>query len=56
MIMPMLTLSSPTTLALLGVFHPLAHYVSYDKFSPNHRVLLATITSHNEPRHFSQAA
>jgi len=30
--------------------YPLALYVNYDNFSPNHRVLLAAITSQSKPQ------
>lgn len=36
--------------------HPLAHYLSYDKFTESHKVFLAAINSHDEPKSFSQAS
>ncbi|OMO75305.1 Integrase, catalytic core [Corchorus capsularis] len=35
--------------------YPLSHYVSYDRIAHSHKAFLATITSHDEPKHFSQA-
>ncbi|KAJ0521136.1 putative RNA-directed DNA polymerase [Helianthus annuus] len=35
--------------------HPLAHFISYDKFTNNHKAFLAAITSNHEPKCFSQA-
>ncbi|KAC9553683.1 hypothetical protein E3N88_45641 [Mikania micrantha] len=36
--------------------HPLANYMSYNNFSPTHKAFLAAITSHDEPKTFSQAS
>ncbi|KAD4584722.1 hypothetical protein E3N88_22323 [Mikania micrantha] len=36
--------------------HPLAHYISYNNFSTNHKVFLAAIDSHDEPRSFKEAS
>jgi vacuolar-type H+-ATPase catalytic subunit A/Vma1 len=36
--------------------HPLAHYVSYEKFSNPHKIFLTPITSHDEPKNFYQAS
>ncbi|KAD5317201.1 hypothetical protein E3N88_17147 [Mikania micrantha] len=36
--------------------HPLAHYISYEKFSSNHKAFLSTITSRDEPKTFCQAS
>jgi len=47
--------SSSIPSASSGMSHPLAHYISYDNFSPLHRAFLASITSHTEPRHYSYA-
>lgn len=35
--------------------HPLAHFVSYDKFTNTHKAFLTAITKNNEPKHFKQA-
>lgn len=35
--------------------HPLCNFVSYDRFSPAHRVFLATIDKHHDPTSFSEA-
>ncbi|KAD6455029.1 hypothetical protein E3N88_09735 [Mikania micrantha] len=35
--------------------HPLAHYISYDKFTNTHKAFLAAITSNSEPKSFKQA-
>ncbi|KAD4177991.1 hypothetical protein E3N88_26582 [Mikania micrantha] len=35
--------------------HPLAHFISYDKFTSNHKAFLAAITSNYEPKFFHQA-
>ncbi|MFS7932971.1 putative RNA-directed DNA polymerase [Helianthus anomalus] len=35
--------------------HPLANFVSYDKFSDSHKAFLAAITSNDEPENFKQA-
>lgn len=35
------------------MIHPISHYVSYDKFSANHKAYLMSITSYDEPKHFS---
>ncbi|XP_020528278.1 uncharacterized protein LOC105421318 [Amborella trichopoda] len=51
------TLSSPTTntTSLHGITYPLAHYISYDRFSSSYRVFLASISSNHEPRNFTIA-
>ncbi|KAI3680226.1 hypothetical protein L2E82_50551 [Cichorium intybus] len=36
--------------------HPLAHYISYDKFSNGHKAFLTAITSHDEPKTFFKAS
>ena len=46
---------SPLHDASSGTPHSLSHFVAYDKFSSSHRAYLATITSGDEPRHFSHA-
>ncbi|KAJ0453327.1 putative RNA-directed DNA polymerase [Helianthus annuus] len=35
--------------------HPLAHFISYDKFTNAHKAFLAAITLNNEPKHYNQA-
>ncbi|KAK1412293.1 hypothetical protein QVD17_33424 [Tagetes erecta] len=35
--------------------HPLAHFISYDKFTNSHKAFLAAITSNDEPKHYKQA-
>ncbi|KAD7117650.1 hypothetical protein E3N88_04918 [Mikania micrantha] len=35
---------------------PLAHYVSYENFLPNHKAFLSAITSNDEPKTFHQAS
>ena len=46
---------TPTSLADSGVYYPLTHYVSYEKFSTAHRAFLGAISFVYEPKHFSQA-
>ncbi|KAD0786919.1 hypothetical protein E3N88_43719 [Mikania micrantha] len=36
--------------------HPLAHYISYNNFSTNHKAFLAAIDSHDEPKSFKEAS
>ncbi|KAM0069913.1 putative RNA-directed DNA polymerase [Helianthus debilis subsp. tardiflorus] len=36
--------------------HPLAYYISYTKFSSNHKAFLSAIDSHDEPKSFQQAS
>ncbi|GJR58570.1 putative RNA-directed DNA polymerase [Tanacetum coccineum] len=38
------------------VRYPISNFVSYDKFSTNHKAFLAAITNNNEPKCFKQAA
>jgi len=47
--------SSPLHSASSSTNHPLSYFISYDCFSTSHRAFLATITSNNEPKTFSQA-
>ena len=46
--------SPPAQSAPLSTSHPLEHYIAYDKFSPQYRAFLATITSRNEPQYYTQ--
>ncbi|KAK1406643.1 hypothetical protein QVD17_42133 [Tagetes erecta] len=36
--------------------HPLAQFISYDKFTNKHKAFLASITTNKVPKHFNQAA
>ncbi|KAD7478862.1 hypothetical protein E3N88_01998 [Mikania micrantha] len=36
--------------------HPLAHYISYENFSTNHKAFMSAIDSHDEPKSFKQAS
>lgn len=47
--------SSPLHDASSGTPHPLSHFVAYDKFFVTHRAYLASITSRDDPCHFSHA-
>jgi len=47
--------SSPLHDSSSGTSHPISHLISYNRFSPTYRALLATITSNGEPKDFSQA-
>ncbi|GJY68416.1 hypothetical protein Tco_0471398 [Tanacetum coccineum] len=38
------------------VRYPILNFVSYDKFSANHKAFLAAITNNDEPKCFKQAA
>nr|GEY76533.1 reverse transcriptase, RNA-dependent DNA polymerase [Tanacetum cinerariifolium] len=38
------------------VRYPISNFVSYDKFSTNHKAFLAAITNNDEPKYFKQAA
>jgi len=48
--------SQPTANQATSTVHPLAHYISFDKFSESHKVFLAAINSHDEPKTFYQAS
>ncbi|KAK3023555.1 hypothetical protein RJ639_044640 [Escallonia herrerae] len=45
----------PSSPSANSTVHPLSHFISYSKFSPNHTVFLAAISSNDELRSFSQA-
>lgn len=45
----------PTPNSGCSTVHPLANYVSYDKFSHTHKCFLMVINKHDEPKFFSQA-
>lgn len=47
--------SQPITNSETSKVYPLANFVSYERFSHNHKAFLAAITSHDEPKFFSQA-
>ncbi|OMO64840.1 Integrase, catalytic core [Corchorus capsularis] len=47
--------AQPTLPSANSSVYPLSHYVSYDRFAHSHKAFLAAITSHDEPKHFSQA-
>ena len=49
-------LLSPLPGSSLGTPYPISNFLSYHNFSSSHRALLAAITSHDEPKSFSQAA
>ncbi|GKA90186.1 putative RNA-directed DNA polymerase [Tanacetum coccineum] len=38
------------------VCHPISNFVSYDKFSTNHKAFLSAITNNDEPKYFKQVA
>ena len=40
----------------ITVRYPVSNFVSYDKFSTNHKAFLASITNNDEPKSFKQAA
>ncbi|MFS7948515.1 putative RNA-directed DNA polymerase [Helianthus anomalus] len=46
----------PSSNQASSTVHPLAHYLSYDKFTDNHKAFLSAITRHDEPKNFQQAA
>ncbi|KAI3785071.1 hypothetical protein L1987_44183 [Smallanthus sonchifolius] len=54
-LLPSVDHSQPTTNQGTSTVHPLAQYVSYDKFSKSHKAFIAAINSHGEPKCFNQA-
>ncbi|XP_074267284.1 uncharacterized protein LOC141590608 [Silene latifolia] len=46
-----LTTSSPSK----GTKYPISHFITYNKFSPNHRAFLSAVTKHHEPSSFKEA-
>lgn len=47
--------TQPTSNSESSTVHPLANYVSYNKFSHAHKCFLVAINKHDEPKFFSQA-
>ncbi|KAJ0546332.1 putative RNA-directed DNA polymerase [Helianthus annuus] len=52
---PFVDHEQPTSNQESSTVHPLAHFISYDKFTDKHKAFLAAITSNNEPKHYNQA-
>lgn len=53
LISPSACSSTPTPST--GTFYPIAQYVNYDRFSPQHRAFLASMTGETEPTSYVQA-
>ncbi|KAJ9540013.1 hypothetical protein OSB04_026519 [Centaurea solstitialis] len=52
---PSLDHPPPTSNSSTSTVHPISQFVSYDRFSRSHKIYLAAITSHDEPKYFHQA-
>lgn len=52
---PSLQYAQSTTHSATSKVYPLSNYVAYDKFTASHKAFLSAITSHDEPKYFSQA-
>ncbi|KAJ0845012.1 putative RNA-directed DNA polymerase [Helianthus annuus] len=52
---PSIDHTQPTSNQESSTVHPLAHYISYEKFTNMHKAFLSAITSRNEPKHYKQA-
>ena len=50
-----ITCSSPLHDTSSGTANPLSHFIDYNYFSSSHRAFLASMTSHFEPKYYSQA-
>ncbi|KAK1435086.1 hypothetical protein QVD17_00846 [Tagetes erecta] len=48
--------SHPTSNQVASTVHPISNFVSYDKFSDNHKAFLAAVNANDEPKCFKQAA
>jgi len=47
--------SSPLHETSSSTSHPLSNFIDYNRFSSSHRAFLASVTSHFEPKYYSQA-
>ncbi|CAH9138265.1 unnamed protein product [Cuscuta epithymum] len=52
---PSLVHSQPTTNQADSIMYPISNFITYERFSNKHKAFLAAITSHDEPKQFSQA-
>ncbi|KAD2804249.1 hypothetical protein E3N88_37626 [Mikania micrantha] len=53
---PSIDHANPTHDQATSTVHPLAHYISYNNFSTNHKAFLTAIDSLDEPKNFKQAS